>query len=85
MTFLGDYLNLLQKQYEAMPAKLKYDIYAFGVFMSQMVSRILFPPNQYRDEGVYKIDRVPGVPGWYEQLYMAHMVRDHIKRPTLEI
>lgn len=63
---------------------LKWDIYAFGVIMWQMVSRVVFPPNQYLDKEVYQIDRVPGVPEWYEQLYMACMDRDPSKRPTLE-
>ena len=42
-----------------------------------------FPPDQYLDKEVYGIDRVPGVPEWYEQLYMAYMDKEPRKRPTL--
>jgi serine/threonine protein kinase len=65
-------------------SNLKWDIYAFGVIMWQMVSRVVFPPDQYLDNEVYQIDRVTGVPNWYEQLYMACMDRDPSKRPTLD-
>ncbi|KAI8582448.1 hypothetical protein K450DRAFT_227223 [Umbelopsis ramanniana AG] len=63
---------------------LTWDIYAFGVIMWQMVSRVVFPPNQYLDKEVYQINRVPGVPEWYEQLYIACMDKDPSKRPTLD-
>ncbi|KAG2177607.1 hypothetical protein INT44_008119 [Umbelopsis vinacea] len=63
---------------------LKWDIYAFGVIMWQMVSRVVFPPDQYLDKEVYQINPVPGVPEWYEQLYIACMDKDPSKRPTLD-
>ncbi|GAB5592371.1 hypothetical protein Unana1_07271 [Umbelopsis nana] len=67
---------------DAVP-NLKWDIYAFGIIMWQMVSRVVFPPNQYMDKEMYQIDRVPGVPEWYEQLYMACLDKDPNKRPPL--
>src|ERR1700722_13265006 len=37
----------------------KRDVYAFGVNMWQLVSRVVFPPDEYMDKDVYQIDRVP--------------------------
>lgn len=65
-------------------ANLKWDVYAFGVIMWQLVSRIIFPPEQYMDNDVYQIDRVPGVPDWYEKLYMSCLDKDSNNRPELK-
>ncbi|GAB5587626.1 hypothetical protein Unana1_02526 [Umbelopsis nana] len=60
---------------------IKWDMYAYGVLMWQMVSRVVFPPDQYMNKEVYQIDAVPGVPKWYEQLYLSCSDRDPSKRP----
>jgi hypothetical protein len=63
---------------------IKWDMYAFGILMWQMVSRVVFPPDQYMNKEVYQIDAVPGVPRWYEQLYLSCLDRDPSKRPEFQ-
>lgn len=63
---------------------LKGDAYAFDIIMWQMVSRSPFSPDQYLEREVYRIDRVPGVPEWYEALYLECLDKDRSNRPELK-
>jgi serine/threonine protein kinase len=63
----------------------KWDVYAFGIIMWQLVSRVTFPSDQYMDHDVYRIDRIPGVPEWYEQLYISCLNKDPEARPDMAV
>lgn len=52
--------------------------------MWQIVSGIAFPPDQYLEQEAYRIDRVPGVPEWYEKLYLECLDKDPSNRPELK-
>lgn len=69
----------------------KSDIFSLGVIIWQLVSKVIFPsPEVLLAEGgiedVYRIEPVPGVPEWYEKLYIACMEPQPENRPdTSEI
>lgn len=55
----------------------KSDIYSLGIIIWQLVSKVIFPsPDVLLDganseEKVYRIEPVPGLPEWYQKLYIA--------------
>ncbi|KAG2228149.1 hypothetical protein INT45_009195 [Circinella minor] len=59
----------------------KSDIYSLGVIIWQLVSKVIFPSPDVLLDGsgnvtsnedyVYRIDTVPGLPEWYQKLYVA--------------
>lgn len=62
----------------------KSDIYSLGVIIWQLVSKVIFPSPDVLLDGnknigngrdvedcVYRIDSVPGLPDWYQKLYVA--------------
>lgn len=61
----------------------KSDIYSLGVIIWQLVSKVIFPSpevlldsssnnnEEEEEENVYRIEPVPGVPEWYQKLYVA--------------
>ncbi|KAI7895345.1 kinase-like domain-containing protein [Mucor mucedo] len=66
----------------------KSDIYSLGVIIWQLVSKVIFPsPDVLLDgqkrgeEHVYRIERVPGLPDWYERLYVACLEPKPENRP----
>ncbi|KAI9321579.1 kinase-like domain-containing protein [Dichotomocladium elegans] len=58
----------------------KSDIYSLGIIIWQLVSKVIFPSpdmlldrDRCHDDNVYRIDKIPGLPEWYERLYVACM------------
>ncbi|KAF7727723.1 hypothetical protein EC973_007181 [Apophysomyces ossiformis] len=60
----------------------KSDIYSLGVIVWQLVSKVVFPPPDILLDGnkgskedgtehVYRIEPVPGIPLWYQTLFVA--------------
>ncbi|KAI8141206.1 kinase-like domain-containing protein [Fennellomyces sp. T-0311] len=55
----------------------KSDIYSLGIIIWQLVSKVIFPSpdvlldGSANEENVYRIDPVPGLPEWYQKLYVA--------------
>ncbi|KAI8097806.1 kinase-like domain-containing protein [Gilbertella persicaria] len=56
----------------------KSDIYSLGVIIWQLVSKVIFPSpdvllngHKGSEEHVYRIEIVPGLPEWYQKLYIA--------------
>ncbi|CDS11625.1 hypothetical protein LRAMOSA03888 [Lichtheimia ramosa] len=64
----------------------KSDIYSLGVIMWQLISGVVFPsPEVFMDaEDVYRIEWVPGVPRWYQELTMACLEPCPEHRPLAE-
>ncbi|KAG2219439.1 hypothetical protein INT45_002324 [Circinella minor] len=64
----------------------KSDVYSLGILMWQMVSGVEFPSPELLFDApkVYKIEWVPGVPTWYQELMMACLEPDPTKRPNAE-
>lgn len=67
----------------------KSDIYSLGVIIWQLVSKVIFPsPDVLLDgqrrgeEHVYRIEPVPGLPDWYEKLYVACLEPKPENRPN---
>lgn len=66
----------------------KSDIYSLGIIIWQLVSKVIFPsPDVMLDDGhkkedhVYRIESVPGLPEWYERLYVACLEPKPENRP----
>lgn len=56
----------------------KSDIYGLGIIIWQLVSKVIFPSpdvlldgNKGAEDHVYRIEPVPGLPEWYQKLYVA--------------
>ena len=64
----------------------KSDVYSLGILMWQMVSGIEFPSPEllFDAPDVYKIEWVPGVPDWYQELMMACLEPNPANRPNAE-
>ncbi|KAI8391148.1 kinase-like domain-containing protein [Radiomyces spectabilis] len=71
----------------------KSDIYSLGVIIWQLVSKVIFPSPDVLLDGshdpnslVYIIEPVPGLPEWYQKLYIACLEPRPENRPdALEI
>ncbi|KAI9004566.1 kinase-like domain-containing protein [Phycomyces nitens] len=75
----------------------KSDIYSLGIIIWQLVSKVIFPSPDVLLDGdrsdhsggqlggstdhVYRIERVPGLPEWYTQLYTACLEPNPDNRP----
>lgn len=69
----------------------KSDIYSLGVIIWQLVSKVIFPsPDVLLDggqnceflENAYRVEPVPGVPEWYQNLYVSCLEPKPENRPT---
>ncbi|KAL0094646.1 kinase-like domain-containing protein [Phycomyces blakesleeanus] len=58
------------------------DIYALGIILWQLVSRVTFPDNTLVDPFVYRIEPIPGVMKEWEDLYTDCLNTDPSKRPN---
>ncbi|KAI9302947.1 kinase-like domain-containing protein [Cunninghamella echinulata] len=58
------------------------DIYALGVIIWQLISRVTFPPNAPIDPWVFRIEPIPGVLKEWENLYMDCLAPDPQHRPS---
>jgi serine/threonine protein kinase len=71
----------------------KSDIYSLGIIIWQLVSKVIFPSpdvlldgNKGSEDHVYRIEPVPGLPEWYQKLYVACLEPRPENRPdALEI
>jgi serine/threonine protein kinase len=61
----------------------KSDIYSLGIIVWQLVSKVIFPsPDVLLDEpDVYRVEPVPGLPAWYQTLYVACLEPNPENRP----
>ncbi|KAI9362178.1 kinase-like domain-containing protein [Pilaira anomala] len=62
----------------------KSDIYSLGIILWQLVSKVIFPsPDVLMDaeDHVYRIEVVPGLPTWYQKLYIACLEPKPENRP----
>ncbi|KAI9311693.1 kinase-like domain-containing protein [Dichotomocladium elegans] len=64
----------------------KSDVFSLGIIMWQMVSGVVFPSPEvlFDSEDVYRIEWVPGVPRWYQELTMACLEPRPDHRPLAE-
>ncbi|CEG70780.1 Putative Serine/threonine protein kinase [Rhizopus microsporus] len=70
----------------------KSDIYSLGVIIWQLVSKVIFPSSDVLLDGnhkngapedhVYRVEPVPGLPEWYQRLYVACMEPRPENRPN---
>ncbi|KAG1310914.1 hypothetical protein G6F64_004204 [Rhizopus arrhizus] len=68
----------------------KSDIYSLGIIIWQLVSKVIFPSpdvlldskGQSAEDHVYRIEPVPGVPDWYQKLYVACLEPNPDNRPS---
>ncbi|KAI8140678.1 kinase-like domain-containing protein [Fennellomyces sp. T-0311] len=58
------------------------DIYALGIVLWQLVSRVTFPDNALVDPQVYRIEPIPGIMKEWEDLYVDCLQSDPSKRPN---
>ncbi|KAI9496945.1 kinase-like domain-containing protein [Zychaea mexicana] len=58
------------------------DIYALGIILWQLVSRITFPDNALIDPHVYRIEPIPGIMKEWEDLIADCLQSDPGKRPN---
>ncbi|CDH50135.1 hypothetical protein RO3G_02490 [Lichtheimia corymbifera JMRC:FSU:9682] len=58
------------------------DIYALGIILWQLVSRVTFPDNALVDPYIYRIEPIPGVLKEWEDLYTDCLQKDPSKRPN---
>ncbi|KAI7882568.1 kinase-like protein [Lichtheimia hyalospora FSU 10163] len=65
----------------------KSDIFSLGVIIWQLVSKVIFPSpdvlldGDHGEDNVYRITVVPGIPEWYEKLYVACLEPHPENRP----
>jgi serine/threonine protein kinase len=69
----------------------KSDIYSLGIIIWQLVSKVIFPSpdvlvdggnNTEFNENPYRVEIVPGVPEWYQKLYVACLEPRPENRPS---
>lgn len=58
------------------------DMYALGIILWQLVSRVTFPGDALVDPDVYRIEPIPHVLPEYETIYTDCLNRDPAKRPN---
>ncbi|KAI8063509.1 kinase-like domain-containing protein [Gongronella butleri] len=58
------------------------DVYALGVILWQLISRLTFPANAPVDPWVFRIEPLPGILPEWEQLYTDCLQEDPALRPT---
>jgi serine/threonine protein kinase len=58
------------------------DMYALGIILWQLVSRVTFPDNALVDPSVYRIEPIPGILEEWESLYIDCLHTDPDKRPN---
>ncbi|KAI8394279.1 kinase-like domain-containing protein [Radiomyces spectabilis] len=58
------------------------DVYALGIILWQLISRVTFPDNVLVDPYVYRIEPIPGVMKEWEDLYTDCLNTDPSKRPN---
>jgi serine/threonine protein kinase len=68
----------------------KSDIYSLGIIIWQLVSKVIFPSPDVLldgnkttdfDDYAYRIEPVPGLPDWYQKLYVACLEPKPENRP----
>ncbi|KAI8981924.1 kinase-like domain-containing protein [Mycotypha africana] len=64
----------------------KSDVYSFGILMWQLVSGVIFPTPEIIESApdLYRIEWVPGVSRWYQEVTMACLEPYPENRPTAE-
>ncbi|KAI8387942.1 kinase-like domain-containing protein [Radiomyces spectabilis] len=65
----------------------KSDVYSLGIIMWQLVSGVVFPSPEviFDAPDVYRLEWVPGVPRWYQELTMACLEPRPENRPDAEV
>lgn len=58
------------------------DIYALGIILWQLVSRVTFPGDALVDPHIYRIEPIPGVVKEWEDIYIDCLHIDPTKRPN---
>jgi hypothetical protein len=58
------------------------DIYALGIILWQLVSRIIFPGDALVDPSIYRIEPIPNVLQEWEEIYIDCLHIDPTKRPN---
>ncbi|KAI8970933.1 kinase-like domain-containing protein [Pilobolus umbonatus] len=58
------------------------DIYALGIILWQLISRITFPDDALVDPLVYRIEPIPGILKEYEDIYVDCLNMNPTKRPN---
>lgn len=58
------------------------DIYALGIILWQLVSRVTFPGDALVDPQIYRIEPIPSVVKEWEDLYIDCLHTDPTKRPN---
>ncbi|CAM0135307.1 hypothetical protein VKS41_000109 [Umbelopsis sp. WA50703] len=63
---------------------VKSDVYSLGIILWQLVSKVLFPGTDllFDEPEIYRIEPVPGVPQWFEDLYTACLEPTPQHRPN---
>ena len=69
-------------QQQGAPLTSAADIYALGIILWQLVSRITFPDNALIDPLVYRIEPIPGIMKEWEDLIADCLQADPGKRPN---
>lgn len=65
----------------------KSDIYSLGIIIWQLVSKVIFPSpdimlvDSKPEDHVYRVEPVPGLPEWYQTLYVACLEPKPENRP----
>lgn len=71
----------------------KSDIYSLGIIIWQLVSKVIFPsPDVLLDnaaapsnaDNAYRIEPVPGLPDWYQKLYVSCLEPKPENRPAAQ-
>ncbi|GAA5806208.1 hypothetical protein HPULCUR_011739 [Helicostylum pulchrum] len=67
----------------------KSDIYSLGIIIWQLVSKVIFPSpdvlldaGQQQNDNAYRIETVPGLPDWYQRLYISCLEPKPENRPS---
>ncbi|ORX55009.1 kinase-like protein [Hesseltinella vesiculosa] len=58
------------------------DVYALGVILWQLISRLTFPANAPVDPWVFRIEPIPGILPEWEKLYKDCLQADPARRPS---
>jgi serine/threonine protein kinase len=58
------------------------DIYALGIILWQLISRVIFPGDALVDPSIYRIEPIPNVLQEWEEIYIDCLHIDPTKRPN---